>query len=130
MFDSHVKSLRKKASWKLNALSRAACLLSFNQRNLLMIAFITSQFSYALIMWMFYSRKENHHINRIHERALRVAYKDYNYSFDELFEKDNSYNNVSKIGFLKTSLANFVKLTSNELVTDYQIKYVFFYCDY
>ena len=81
-------------------------------------------------MWMFYSRKENHHINRIHERALRVAYKDYNYSFDELFEKDNSYNNVSKIGFLKTSLANFVKLTSNELVTDYQIKYVFFYCDY
>ena len=95
-----------------------------------MIAFITSQFSYALIMWMFYSRKENQHINRIHERALRVAYKDYNYSFDELFEKDNSYNNVSKIGFLKTSLANFVKLTSNELVTDYQIKYVFFYCDY
>ena len=91
-----------------------------------MNAFITSQFSYAPVVWMFHSRKQNHHINRIHERALRVAYKDYNSSFDELFEKDNSCNNGSKIGFLKTSLANFVKLTSNELVTNCQIKYVFF----
>ena len=40
---------------------------------------------------MFHSRKQNHHINRIHERALRVVYKDYNSSFDELLEKDNSY---------------------------------------
>ena len=126
MFDSHVKSLCKKASQKLNTLSRVAYQLDFNQRKLLMNAFITSQFSYAPVVWMFHSRKQNHHINRIHERALRVAYKDYNSSFDELFEKDNSCNNGSKIGFLKTSLANFVKLTSNELVTNCQIKYVFF----
>ena len=39
---------------------------------------------------MFHSRKQNHHINRIHERALRVVYKDHNSSFDELLEKDNS----------------------------------------
>ena len=37
-----------------------------------------------------FSRKQNHHINRIHERVLRVVYKDYNSSFDELLEKDNS----------------------------------------
>ena len=42
-------------------------------------------------MWTFHSRKQNHHINRIHERALRVVHKDYNSSFDELLEKDNSY---------------------------------------
>ena len=40
---------------------------------------------------MFHSHKQNHHINRIHERASRVVYKDYNCSFDELIEKDNSY---------------------------------------
>ena len=57
-----------------------------------MNAFITSQFSYAPVVWMFHSRKQNHHINRIHERALRVVYKDYNSSFDELLEKDNCYN--------------------------------------
>ena len=90
-FDSHVKSLCKKASQKLNPLSRVAYQLDFNQRKLLMNAFITSQFSYAPVVWMFHSRKQNHHINRIHERALRVVYKDYNSSFDELLEKDNSY---------------------------------------
>ena len=91
MFDSHVKSLCKKASQKLNALSRVAYQLVFNQRKLLMNAFITSQFSYAPVVWMIYSRKQNHHINRIYERALRVVCKDYNSSFDELLEKDNSY---------------------------------------
>ena len=42
MFGSHVKSLCKKASQKLNALSRVAYQLDFNQRKLLMNAFITS----------------------------------------------------------------------------------------
>ena len=90
MIDSHVKSQCKKASQKLNALSRAAYQLDFNQRKLLMNAFITSQFSYAPVVWMFHSRKQNHHINHITERALRVIYKDHNSSFDELYEKDNS----------------------------------------
>ena len=89
MFDSHVKSLCRKASQKLNALSRVAYQLDFNQRKFLMNAFITSQLSYAPLVWMFHSRKQNHHINRKHERALRVVYKDYNSSFDKL-EKDNS----------------------------------------
>ena len=90
LFDSHVKSLCKKASQKLSALSRVTYQLDFNQRKLLMNAFISSQFSYAPVVWMFHSRKQNHHISRIHERALRVVYKDYNSSFDELLEKDNS----------------------------------------
>ena len=54
-------------------------------------AFITSEFSCAPVVWMFHSCKQNRHINRIHERAMRVVYKDYNSSFDELLEKDNSY---------------------------------------
>ena len=81
----------QKPSQKLNALSRVACQLDFKQRKLLMNAFITSQFSYAPVVWMFDSRKQNHHIDRTYERAFRVVYKDYNSSFDELLEKDNSY---------------------------------------
>ena len=90
IFDSHVKSLCKKASQKLNAFSRVAYQSDFNQRKLLLNAFITSQFSYAPVVWMFHSRKQNHYINCIHERALRVLYKDHSSSFDELLEKDNS----------------------------------------
>ena len=89
MFDSHVKFLCKKASLKQNALSRVAYQLDFNQRKLLMNVFITSQFSYTPVVWMLHSRKQSQYINRMHERALRVVYKNYNTSFDQLPEKDN-----------------------------------------
>ena len=64
--------------------------LKFNQRKLLLNAFITSQFSYAPVVWMFHSRKLKNRINHIHERAIRLVYKDYTSSFDELLFKDNS----------------------------------------
>ena len=91
MFDSHVKSpcKKKKTSKKLNALLRVAYQLDFNQRKLVLDAFITFQFSCALVLWMFHSCKQNHHINCIHVRALRVVCKDHKSSFDELLEKDN-----------------------------------------
>ena len=90
-FEPHVDSLCKKASQKLNALARMASSLKFKQRKLLLNAFITAQFSYAPVIWMFNSRKLNSRINHIHERALRLVYKDYTNSFDELLPKDNSF---------------------------------------
>ena len=39
-----------------------------------------------------HSRKLNERINHIHDRALRIAYKDFNWSFQELLIKDNSSN--------------------------------------
>ena len=73
-FEPHVGSLCKKASQKLNGFARIAYSLKFEQRGLLLNVFITSQFSYAPVVWMFHNRKLNNHINRIHERALRIAY--------------------------------------------------------
>ena len=54
-----------------------------------MKAFITSQFSYCPLIWMFHSRNLNNKINRIHERALRLVYQN-NLSFSELLDLDNS----------------------------------------
>ena len=70
---------------------RIAPSLKFKQRKLLLNTFITVQFSYAPVVWMFHSRKLNNRINHIHERALRLVYKDYTSSFDELLLKDNSF---------------------------------------
>ena len=39
---------------------------------------------------MFHSRKLNNRINSIHESALRIKYKDYKFSFNELLQKDNA----------------------------------------
>ena len=76
-FDSHVKYLCKKASQKLDTLLRVAYQFDFNQKKLLLNTFITLQSSYIPVAWMFHSHKQNHLINRIHERALRVVYEDH-----------------------------------------------------
>ena len=39
---------------------------------------------------MFHNRKFKNQINRIHERALRIAYQGYNSTFNELLAKDGS----------------------------------------
>ena len=56
-----------------------------------MKSFIFSQFGYCPLVWMFHSRKLNNRINRIHERALRIVYKDEVSSFKELLTKDESF---------------------------------------
>ena len=53
---------------------------------------ITSHFSYCPIVWIFHSRKLNERINHIHETALRIVYKDFNSSFEELLIEDNFLN--------------------------------------
>ena len=88
-FVNHVTSLCKKASQKLHALPRISHYMNLNKRRNLMKAFITSQFSYCPLIWMFHSRSLNNKINRIHERALRLVYQN-NLSFSGLLDLDNS----------------------------------------
>ena len=56
-----------------------------------MKAFIESQFSYCSLIWMFHSRILNNRINSLHERALRLVYKDQDSSFEQLLQRDNSF---------------------------------------
>ena len=53
-------------------------------------AFVSSQFAYCSLVWMFHSRQINHKINKLHERALRIVYNDHFSSFEELLSKDKS----------------------------------------
>ena len=70
-----------------------------------MKAFIASEFGYCPLVLMFYSRKLNGRINKLHERALRIVYQDYVSSFNELLEKDKSTTiHGSNIQFLATEL--------------------------
>ena len=56
-----------------------------------MNVFKTSQFSYCPLVWMFHSRTLNNRINKIHEKALRLVYKNETFlSFDELLKRDKS----------------------------------------
>ena len=60
-----------------NALARLAKSMSFPQKKLLFNSFIKSQFNYCPLIWMFCSRTQNRKINSIHERALRIIYKNH-----------------------------------------------------
>ena len=75
-FNEHVTLLCRKASQKLNALARAVHYMNLAQRLLIMNAFIFSQFEYCPLAWMFLCRKLNNPIKNIHERALRIVYRD------------------------------------------------------
>ena len=89
-FDKHVDNLCNKASQKLSALSRVSSYMNTDKKRIIMKAFVNSQFGYCPLVWMNHSRKLNNRINRIHERALRVAYNNNVSSFQELLLKDNS----------------------------------------
>ena len=90
-FDYHVNTLLKKANKKYHALARLCNYMDTKKRRVLMKAFITSQFSYCPLVWMFHSRTLNNRINKIHERALRLVYKNETFlSFDDLLKRDRS----------------------------------------
>ena len=89
-FSKHVNNLCKKASAKLNALARISHFMDLPKRKIIMKSFITSQFSYCPLIWMFHSRVLNNKINAIHERALRITYKDGTSTFQDLLNKDKS----------------------------------------
>ena len=57
---------------------------------LLMKTFIMSQFNYCPLVWMFHDRNLNNKINKMHLRALRIAYRDYESDFETLLKRDNS----------------------------------------
>ena len=72
-FEKYVSYICKKAGNKLFALSRISTYLGTDKLRLLMRAFVTSQFQYCPLVWIFHSSKMNNKINRLHERALRIA---------------------------------------------------------
>ena len=90
LFENHASSLCKKASQKLHALARIVNNMDLSKCKCLIKAFVTSQFNYCPLIWMFYSRELNKRTNSIRERALRLVYQDNSLSFAELLEKDNS----------------------------------------
>ena len=66
--------------------------LSLKQKKLLTKSFIESKFDYRPLKWMIWRRKTNTRINQIHERALRIVYRNNSLRFDELLKIDKSYN--------------------------------------
>ena len=85
-FDKHIKSLRRKAGQKLDALARISNYLTHDQKRLLLNSIIKSQFCYCPLIWMFCSDSLNNLISRIHEGALRLIHNDHVSTFQDMLE--------------------------------------------
>ena len=94
-FDEYVFYLCIKTGRKLSALARLSNYMSFVKRKLLLKAFVKSQFGYSPLTWTFRARRANSKINHIHERALRIVYKNNVLSLEELLELDKSFKILS-----------------------------------
>ena len=90
-FNEHITKIYKQASQKLHALARIAKYMDSQKLRIIMKAFIESQFNYCPLIWMFHSRVLNNKINRLHERALRIVYKNSHLTFEELLLQDKSF---------------------------------------
>ena len=87
-FKEHLEGIIKKASKKVNVLSRITPFMNIAKRKLLMNSFFISQFNYCPLIWMCHSRTINNKINSLHERCLRIIYNDYRSSFEYLLDRD------------------------------------------
>ena len=89
-FENHLLNIVQKVNQKLQALARISKYIPRKKLRIIMKAFVSSQFAYCPLIWMFHSRQINHKINKLHERALRIVYNDHFLSFEELLSKDKS----------------------------------------
>ena len=88
-FENYLDGVIKKASNKINALSRVTPFMNLSKK-MLMDSFFKSQFSYCPLVWMCHSRTINSKINHLHERCLGVIHNVKISSFRELLEGDGS----------------------------------------
>ena len=69
--------------------------MTSNKRRILMkfhkiSFFIISQFNYCPLIWIIHNRSLNNKVKYINERALRIVYDGYSYSFEDRPNKDKS----------------------------------------
>ena len=104
-------------------MKRLAKYLDVNKRRLILKSFFDSQFSYCPLVWMFHDRTLDTKINKVHERALRIMYANYEFSFDELLFIESSYRFHHKnIQTLAIELYEQKHVLSPQLVGDVFVK--------
>ena len=90
-FQSHIDNIYKRASHKLNAISRITPYVDFNKKRLAVNAFFRAQFNYCPLIWMCHIERIIIKENRLNERCLQLIYDDKRASIEHLLEKDHSF---------------------------------------
>ena len=105
--DNQVTNICNQVNKKLHALARIYQFISIHKRRMTMKAYIAVEFGDCPLARMFHGRKLNSCVNKLYERALRIADQDYASSLNILLEKNKSTTIHNKnIQLLATELFN------------------------
>ena len=88
-FDEHVSVLCLKASKQINALKRISKYLDEKCRIMVYKSFISSNFNYCPVAWMFCGKKNLVKLEKLQERVLRFVFCDATASYEDLMERGN-----------------------------------------
>ena len=93
-FNERIANICK--SWKLNTLLRVSSLLSHQRKRpyqqpsiLVSNSFISGQFNYCPLIWMFASIRSYKKVSKLHKRSFRSCQNDYTSSYDEHLTKQS-----------------------------------------
>ena len=76
----------KKASNKLNAISRFHRCLGFNEKEAFINSFVYANFNYCPLMWYFCLAMSLRKIEQIQTRTLRILYNDFDSDYNSLLD--------------------------------------------
>ena len=76
--------------------------MSLHKRRNVMKAFLKSEFGYCPLVWIFHGyRSLNNSMDKLHERALRLVYRDETSAYEDLLRKNGSskihHRNIHKL---------------------------------
>ena len=89
-FDSHVHRICKTTNHKVYAFGTLRPHLGSEKSMLLLNAVVLSNCSYCPLIWLFCNKTAYNDINRTHKRAMRILYRDYELTIEELPDSDNT----------------------------------------
>ena len=75
---------------QLNAIKRLAQFMGGKERRVIVNSFILCHFNYCPLIWIFCSNASQKKLEKVNERALRLALSDYTSSYDNLLVKAES----------------------------------------
>jgi hypothetical protein len=106
-FKCHTQNLCGKASSKTKALTRIRPFLSIKTAMALYNAYILSTFNYCLLIWMNFVMPNNARITKVHCRALRVVFQNFDANISELPALENGVS--LHISFIRKLLVKIFK---------------------
>ena len=86
-FDSHITDIVKRASKQINVLKRISKFLDAKSRINIYTTFISANFNYCPISWMFCGKKNSKLLEKLQERVLRFVFNDHNSPYEILLQK-------------------------------------------